>query len=364
MNLLDPPDLTGRQIVAGCTTPTRHLSKLIEKILKPLVEKSYVKDDWDYLKQLPSQVSDTVNLFSCDIKSLYTNISHELGIEAIKYWINKRQDLIKTRITDDFIIESIKLILANNNFLFNDVMYCQRIGTAMGHVFAPPYACLVIGYLEEEILFKYVLHRHFEATDVQIIQLHFQRYMDDGSTFLPKSIKCDEFLCCLNSLQPSVEYTLEPAVDIFINDEIVQKLDFLDITINLFNNGRIETDIHYKPTNLHKHLLYYNSFHPDHCKINIPFNLAKRIIVFFTNSQIMESRLTDLKQEKGIHNARLQGPAPKLVSNKNIIPLVTTYMSNLDTKLIMKSINALISNTNSDHLHEVLSDVNVVMGYK
>ena len=39
-------------------------------------------------------------------------------------------------------------------------------------------------------------------------------------------------------------------------------------------------------------------------------------------------------------------------------------MSNLDTKPIMKSINALISNTNSDHLHEVLSDVNVVMGYK
>ena len=34
--------------------------------------------------------------------------------------------------------------------MFNNVMYNQLIGTAMGHVCAPPYACLVIGYLEEE----------------------------------------------------------------------------------------------------------------------------------------------------------------------------------------------------------------------
>ena len=30
--------------------------------------------------------------------------------------------------------------------------------------------------------------------------------------------------------------------------------------------------------------LNYNSFHPTHCKDNIPFNFAKRIIVFVTNS--------------------------------------------------------------------------------
>ena len=73
----------------------------------------------------------------------------------------------------------------------------------------------------------------------------------------------------------------------------VQKLDFLDVTIILYGNGKIETDIHYKPSNSHRYL-NYNSFHPTHCKDNIPFNLAKRIIMLVTNSDKMELQLREL----------------------------------------------------------------------
>ena len=66
---------------------------------------------------------------------------HGLGIEAIKFWINKSRDPIPIRFTEIFILEALELILKNNNFMFNDVMYNQVIGTAMGHVCAPPYAC-------------------------------------------------------------------------------------------------------------------------------------------------------------------------------------------------------------------------------
>ena len=38
LTFLDPPDLKARPIVAGCSTPTKPLSELIEKILKPIVE--------------------------------------------------------------------------------------------------------------------------------------------------------------------------------------------------------------------------------------------------------------------------------------------------------------------------------------
>ena len=55
-------------------------------------------------------------------------------------------------------------------------MYNQRVGTAMGYIFAPPYACLVIGYLEEDKLFKDELYRHFEAQDIEIIQSQYKRY--------------------------------------------------------------------------------------------------------------------------------------------------------------------------------------------
>ena len=79
----------------------------------------------------------------------------------------------------------------------------------------------------------------------------------------------------MNSLHPNINFTLEPARCIVINGRTAQCLDFLDITIVLFDdNHKVETDIHYKSTNSHRYL-NYNSFHPGHIKDNVPYNLAK-----------------------------------------------------------------------------------------
>ena len=179
--------------------------------------------------------------------------------------------------------------------------------------------------------------------------------MDDGNSLLPRSVNPILFLQCLNSLHPNIVFTLEPAKQIIVNGQTAQSLDFLDITITLHNNGKIETDIYYKPTNSHQYL-DYNSFHPKHIKDNVPFGLAKRIICFVTNSETMEFRLLQLKSwllkcnysekliEKCIHNSRLQGPAPKPVSKNDIIPFVTTFASNFETKGLTNNIRTLISN--------------------
>ena len=373
----NPPDLKGRPIVAGCSTPTRGMSVLISKILKPIVEcqKTFIKDDWDVFRKLPESTRGTHKLFGCDISSLYTSIPHKLGLKAIKYWINKRRDLIDDRFSEEFILEAIELMLKNNNFLFNGEMYTQLIGTAMGHVFAPQYACLVIGYLEEENLLKEVLPKYFSIEETKIIEEFLSRYMDDGFTLLPESVDSELFLRCLNELHPSIRFTLEPATHDTIDGLKVQKLDFLDITIMLFESGKIETDIHYKPTNSHQYL-DFNSFHPDHIKNNIPFNLAKRIICFVSNSAKMEARLIELKTwlrncgypphiiDRSIHNARLQGPAPKPKDKEDVLPLITTFSSNLDTTHITKNIRTLISNRQHGRLEDVLQNVSVVSAYR
>ena len=375
--ITDPPDLKGRPLVAGCSTPTRGLSELISKILKPSVEsqKSYVKDDWDVLGKLPRDTDGSHKLFGCDITSLYTSIPHDLGLEAIRYWIRKRRDLIAPRFSEAFILESIELMLKNNNFYFNDDMFQQLIGTAMGHVFAPQYACLVIGYLEEEHLFKDVLQRHFSQSDIDVIASYYSRYMDDGNTLLPESVDAQVFLQCLNSLHPNIGFTLEPANNTVIEGKPAQTLDFLDITIILFGNGTLETDIYYKPTNSHQYL-DYSSFHPLHIKDNIPFGLAKRIICFVSNPTVMEHRLTQLRSwlchcnypkkviDKSIYNARLQGPAPKPVDKNDVIPFITTYASNLNTKNITNDIRTLINRRQHGRLEEVLENVKVVAAYK
>ena len=67
-------------------------------------------------------------------------------------------------------------------------MFNQLTGIAMGHVFAPQYACLVIGYLEEHKLFPDILLDHFPPDIVTMIETYYWRYMDDGNALLPKCV--------------------------------------------------------------------------------------------------------------------------------------------------------------------------------
>ena len=112
-----------------------------------------------------------------------------------------------------------------------------------------------------------------------------------------------------------------------------------------------------QPTNSHAYLPC-NSFHPSHCRDNIPFNLAKRIIVFVSDDVNTENRLLELKRwlincgysnnliNRCFHNAKRQGAAPKPREECNTIPFVMTYISNLDIKPVINSITTILNNTN------------------
>ena len=162
---MEPPaDLKSRPVIAGPIAPTQNASKLLEKILTPIVstQNTYIKDDWDFVKKLPRKMEYECNLFGCDIESLYTSINLDLGLKAITYWITKRRDLIPDRFTNEFILDIVKFIFSNNNFHHNTDMYHQVFGASMGGSASPPYACLSVGFLEETKLFPPILPIHFD----------------------------------------------------------------------------------------------------------------------------------------------------------------------------------------------------------
>ena len=80
-------DLKVRPIVAGPSCQTHRLSNLIDIILRPLTKhvKSYVRDTTDFLNSLPEHTDKDTTLVSFDVESLYSNIPHALGIEAIEF---------------------------------------------------------------------------------------------------------------------------------------------------------------------------------------------------------------------------------------------------------------------------------------
>ena len=48
-----------------------------------------LKDSFDFLERLDTICSEDTLLSSCDIKSLYTNILHDVFYKVIDYWIEK-----------------------------------------------------------------------------------------------------------------------------------------------------------------------------------------------------------------------------------------------------------------------------------
>ena len=117
--------------------------------------------------------------------------------------------------------------------------------------------------------------------------------MDDGFIFWPKYLHYNNFSICLNDLHPATKYTFEKAKAVVQNSESCQVKVFIDVTVILHPDRSIVKDIYHKDNNAHNYLLY-DSAHPDK-KDNVPYNIAKRNIVFASNEGKTEFRLNKLK---------------------------------------------------------------------
>lgn len=79
-------------------------------------------------------------------------------------------------------------------------------------------------------------------------------------------------------MHPNIKFTIESS-KLENGNEII---NFLDVKVILTKDKEMSTDLYYKPTNSHEYL-NYKSHHPKHVKDNVPYNLAKRIVVFVSD---------------------------------------------------------------------------------
>ena len=102
--------------------------------------------------------------------------------------------------------------------------------------------------------------------------------------------------------------------------------------------------------------------------------MAKKIIVFVSDEEKMNEKLSELKTwllsrsyplaiiGKAFSNARLQGPAPK--KEEIVIPFVSTHYSNFDWKSISITANSLLSNVKDKKLKKVSDKCKVIHALK
>ena len=105
-------------------------------------------------------------VYTIDIKSSYTVIPNNSGLEALAYWLNKRPALDPPTST---VTRLAELVLTLNAFTFNGDFYQQIGGVAMSSKMSPNYACPLDGYVEGRIVSQY--HGF-------VPELH-KRYIDD-----------------------------------------------------------------------------------------------------------------------------------------------------------------------------------------
>ena len=130
--------------MSACNCPTENIAAFLDEVMLPLVANlsTYVKDTTNGLEIVNSFDFNNSNpnqrvLFTMDVKSLYTVIPNDSGLQALAYFLNKHPVLEPPTST---LTRLAELILTLSVFSFNQQYYCQVGGEAMGSRMGPNYA--------------------------------------------------------------------------------------------------------------------------------------------------------------------------------------------------------------------------------
>lgn len=281
-SLADPP---GRPIVASTNSFIYGLSVYIDRFLQPFVCQlpSYIRDSNQVLEALRSYRWESHYLWaSLDVSSLYTSIPHEVGLEALQYFLSRSYETNSDQAT--FIVEGTNFCLRHNYFTFLEEFYLQLKGTAMGANFAPGYANLTMGYWEDKYIWAdnpFARHIVFYGRYIDDIILIWEGSVDVFSSFVTH--------CNANALGLSFTHVIDS-----------HELVFLDLVLS-HEGDRIISKNHIKPTSGNSYLHYKSCHHPA-WKRNIPagqFNRLRRNCTKKEDYLLQGSLLVKRFEEKG-----------------------------------------------------------------
>ena len=215
-------------------------------------------------------------------------MSLDLGSSACKEYLDSRysnnsivDDQESLKVTTKSILDALELCVKNNFFKFNSQVYKQAGGVGTGIKLAPPFACLGVGKFE-----KMAFNSNHELLDLILL---WKRYIDDVFMMINGSEEqCKELVNWLNTIMPGVIK--------FKYEYSKTNIEFLDLEIRI-ENGRIETNLFVKPTNLQLFLDYYSN-HPQHCKEGIVFSQAIRVIERCSKPEDMKTNLKNLEEKR------------------------------------------------------------------
>ena len=250
------PNNAGRPIVSGIGSITEKISAYVDQEIRHLVPTipSYLKDTSHLIQILLGKTLAPEDiLVTIDVKSLYTNIPHIEGIQALNRTLEETNIHLMKKL---LICRLANLVLTKNYFTFNKKLCRQIQGTAMGTRMAPSYANIFMKYVEIQLIEtspkKASLWLRF-IDNIFLIWVHGKQALED-------------FKRLSSNIHPTIKFA-------FNNSET--EVAFLDTIIYRGKDSQILTRLYHKPTD-NKQYLHYNSAHPWKQNRSVPYGLLIR----------------------------------------------------------------------------------------
>lgn len=247
-----------RPILSMCGSPVHKTAAWLTKLISPVkdyFQKYSVKDSFEFVKCLRDYDVNNCKMVSFDIKSLFTSVPLRETIDIIISTI-RDNNLDVGGINLETLRSLLELCTHDMQFVFDGQFYRQIDGVSMGSCLGPIFAEIFMSYLESRV-----------SSQIDSVCKFFIRYVDDCFALLNSDLSEQQLLDTLNSMHPSIKYTVEV--------ECNRSIPFLDVKCVRLSDGSVRTSIFRKntwtslKTNFH-------SFVPRSYKINVIRNLVVR----------------------------------------------------------------------------------------
>ena len=262
------PTVPLRPIISMSGSAQYSISKWLAELLDP-VRKIYstkcIKDSFAFVDLLRNaEVPSGGIMCSYDAVSLFTNVPLEDTIDICNKTLYHHEICAPALGEKDFA-DLMRKVTSGVKFSFDNVMYQQCDGVAMGSPLGPVLADIFVGYHESLI----------PADQWPYL---YGRFVDDCFSYCRDVEESDRFLTTLNNLHPALKFTRE-----LENNGV---LPFLDVKTRR-EEDKFVTTIYRKPTFTGLYIPF-DSFTPFRYKRNLMNNLCDRAIRICSPSELDE----------------------------------------------------------------------------
>ena len=238
--------LKTRPIVSVCGSITHGLGRWLDQQLQPIVRQlpSFIPSSFALKQELDElEIPGHARMFTMDAVSMYTNIDTKHALTVLAEFL--RNDPTCRDCNATAIIAGLEIVMRHNYFKFDDTLWEQTTGTAMGCPPACCYAELYYGVHEKSLMERFRKQIPF-----------YKRYIDDGfGLWLVSDDDNDDA-----EWEAFQQYTKFGKLT-WEFSERTRNTSYLDLSLRIKGN-KIVCSLYEKPMNLHLYLPPHSAHSP------------------------------------------------------------------------------------------------------